>query len=107
MAELITGNNYVSEVLTSSATPQPLSKSVYNVLRDGGVINPRLARITVETNPIRYTRSTPAVNPNDGTSFGAVLVPGGEVILFGGGQIDNFRFIQKTGAGAVNVEYFQ
>jgi hypothetical protein len=107
MADILTGNNYVSEVLTSSATPQPLSPTVYNVFRDGGTINPRFARITVETNPIRYTRSTPVVNPNDGTSFGTVLVPGGEVILFGGGQIANFRFIQKTGAGAVNVEYFQ
>jgi hypothetical protein len=107
MAELITGNNYVSEVLTSSASVQPLTSTVYTVYRDGATINPRLARVTVESNPIRFTRSTPVANPVDATSFGSVLVPGGEVILFGGGQIANFRFIQKTGAGAVNVEYFQ
>lgn len=109
MAFIQPGNCYARETLTSSGTAQGCTQSVYRAVTDGATISPRFAIVTVETNPIRYTRSTPVVTPVDATPVGQLhsATTPYPLVLTNEGQIAAFRFVQNTGAGKVHIEYFR
>jgi hypothetical protein len=105
------GNCYARETLTSSGTAQGCTKSVYHPIStaNGGEVSPRFAIVTVETNPIRYTRSVPAVTPVDATPVGQLHSASTPypLVLTNEGQIQAFQFVQNTGAAKVHIEYFR
>src|ERR1044072_915706 len=109
MVPFFNGNNYARETLTSSSSAQQPTQSIYRVVLDGQAVSPRYAVVTVETNPIRFTRPTPPTTPVDATPVGQLHGPTTpyQLVLIGEGQIENFRFVQNTGAGKVHFEYFR
>lgn len=97
----VSGNAYAREELTSSASVQGCSVTVY---RTAAGFKPRYAVVQTETAAIRYTLGSGV--PNDGTKVGQVLAIGASLVLVGEGQIDNFAFVWSPGAATVHIEYF-